>query len=321
MRRNNMYSGGGGILEEFKSAFYRPNNAVIQLIFINLAIFLVLLVAEVVLKLSQAEGIYATIVSYLMMPSDIGKFLTQPWTLITYFFTHTGFLHILFNMLFLYWFGKLIQEFLGSDKVISLYVLGGIFGGLTFLLIYNLLPFFSDRVASSMMLGASAGVYAIVVGAATFMPNYTFYLLLLGPIRIKYIAIFYVIMSFANTTGNNAGGELAHLGGALIGFIYIKQLQQGNDWGAWITSTIDSIKSMFSKKEKIRVTYKKKESSKWSTYTSSNFSKSATSAGTRSKSSKVSQDEIDHILDKISDSGYESLSKEEKEKLFNASKS
>lgn len=318
-----MYSGGGGILDEFKNAFYRPNNAVIQLIFINVGIFLLLLVGEVILKLSQSEGIYATIISYLMMPSDVGKFFTQPWSLITYFFTHTGFFHILFNMLFLYWFGRLIQEFLGSDKVINLYVLGGIFGGLTYLLIYNLVPFFSERVAASMMLGASAGVYAIVVGAATFMPNYTFYLLFLGPIRIKYIAIFYVIMSFANTTGNNAGGELAHLGGALIGFLYIKQLQQGNDWGGWITTTLDSIKGMFGQKEKIKVTYKKKESSsnsKWSTYTSG-FSKSGTSKGKRSKGSKVSQDEIDNILDKISDSGYESLSQDEKEKLFNASKS
>ena len=316
MRGQGMYNSGGGILEEFRNAFYRPNNAVIQLILINLVIFLTLILLRVIFTLSQAEGIYATIVSYLMMPSDIGNFLSQPWTLITYFFTHTGFFHILFNMLFLYWFGKLIQEFLGSDKVISLYVLGGIFGGLTYLLIYNLIPFFSDRVAASMMLGASAGVYAIVVGAATFMPNYTFFLLLIGPVRIKYIALFYVILSFANTTGNNAGGELAHLGGALIGFLYIKQLQAGNDRGGWIITVIDSIKDLFSKKEKIKVTYKKEKTS-WSARTS-NFSNQK--ARKRSTGSKVNQDEIDAILDKISDSGYESLSKEEKEKLFNASK-
>lgn len=321
MRSNNMYS-GGGILEDFKNAFHRPNNAVVQLILINVIIFLFLLVIEVIFKLSQNEAIYSSVMSYLMMPSDVGKFLTQPWTLITYFFTHTGFFHILFNMLFLYWFGKLIQEFLGSDKVISLYVLGGIFGGLTYLLIYNLLPFFSDRVAASMMLGASAGVFAIVVGAATFMPNYTFFLLFLGPVRIKYIALFYVVLSFANTTGNNAGGELAHLGGALIGFLYIKQLQQGNDWGAWITSFIDGVKGLFKPKQNIKVTYKKEnaKSSKWSTYTSS-FGKSTSTTTTKtSKGSNVSQAEIDAILDKISDSGYESLSTDEKQKLFNASK-
>lgn len=311
---NNMY-GGGGFLEEIKNAFHRPNNAVIQLVLVNVAIFLLLIISRVFFQFSGAEGLFAKIVSYLMMPSDLGKFILQPWSLITYFFTHTDFFHILFNMLFLYWFGRLIQEFLGSEKVINLYILGGLVGGLTYLLIYNIVPYFSDRVATSMMLGASAGVYAIVVGAATFMPNYTFFLLFLGPIRIKYIALFYVILSFANSAGSNAGGELAHLGGALIGFLYIKQLQQGNDFGHWITITLDSIKDLFTKKENIKVTYRK-ERTKWK---ASDF-KRPKAKHHRTRSGQVSQDEIDEILDKISDSGYESLSKEEKEKLFNASK-
>ena len=314
MRTNNIYS-GGGILEDFKRAFHRPNNAVIQLILINAVIFLVLLIAEVILKLAQNEAVYHTVISYLMIPSDVQNFLSQPWTIITYFFTHTGFFHILFNMLFLYWFGRLIQEFLGSEKVINLYILGGLAGGLTYLLIYNALPFFSERVAGSMMLGASAGVYAIVVGAATFMPNYTFFLLFIGPVRIKYIALFYVILSFANTTGNNAGGELAHLGGALIGFLYIKQLQQGNDWGRWITSSLTSLKKLFTREPKIKVSYKKGGAG-WKNYTSG-FTKSSTSEKT---SGDVSQAEIDAILDKISERGYESLSQDEKQKLFNASK-
>lgn len=319
MRTNNMYSGGGGIMEDFKNAFNRPNNAVMQLILINAVIFLALLIVEVVFSLAQSAGIYHTIVSYLMIPSDIQNFLTQPWSLITYFFTHTGFLHILFNMLFLFWFGKLIQEFLGSEKVVNLYILGGIAGGITYLTIYNLLPFFSDRVAASMMLGASAGVYAIVVGAATFMPNYTFFLLFIGPVKIKYIALFYVVLSFASTTGNNAGGELAHLGGALLGFLYIKQLQQGNDFGRWISSSLNAMKRLFIRQPKIKVSYKK-ESSKWGSYTTGFTSTKKSTTKKTSTSSTVSQAEIDAILDKISDSGYESLSGDEKQKLFNASK-
>jgi membrane associated rhomboid family serine protease len=306
-----MYT-GGGILEDFKRAFNRPNNAVIQLILVNAVIFLALLITEVIFKLAQNEAIYHTIVSYLMIPSDVQNFLSQPWTIVTYFFTHTGFLHILFNMLFLFWFGRLIQEFLGSEKVINLYVLGGLAGGLIYLFIYNVLPFFSDRVAGSMMLGASAGVYAIVVGAATFMPNYTFFLIFIGPVRIKYIALFYVILSFANTTGNNAGGELAHLGGALIGFLYIKQLQNGNDWGSWISTSVNSFKRLFTREPKIKVSYKKQNSS-WANYTSK-------STAGKKAAKDVSQQEIDDILDKISDSGYESLSADEKQKLFNASK-
>ena len=255
--------------------------------------------------------------SFLMMPSSLDVFLQQPWSIITYFFTHEGFFHILFNMLFLYWFGQLVQEYLGSDKVISLYVLGGLAGALFYLLIYNISPYFADHVERSMMLGASAGVYAIVVGAATLMPNYTFFLLFFGPVKIKYIAIFYIILSFASVTGQNAGGELAHLGGALIGFIYIKQLQKGNDWGGWITWFRRFIRSFFVKSSNIKVSYKKRSSKKEKAKTTTTTSTTST---TRTTSSKASQDEIDAILDKISERGYESLTKEEKEKLFNASK-
>ncbi|MEM7550264.1 MAG: rhomboid family intramembrane serine protease [Bacteroidota bacterium] len=297
-----MYQQGGGILDEFKNAFKRPNNELIQIILINLAVFVVLIILKVFLTLGGSGAFYGDIVRQLTLPSDLGDFLFRPWTIVTYFFTHEGFFHILFNMLFLYWFGKLIVEYLGSHKVVVLYIIGGLTGGLFFMLIYNLLPYFQDRVAYSVMLGASAGVYAVTVAAATLLPNYTFMLMFLGPVKIKYIAIFYVFLSFAQTVGDNAGGELAHLGGAFIGFYYIKQLQQGNDFGRWVITTMDWFKGLFEKKSKIKVTYKKPKSS------------------VKTTTSKTEQEEIDHILDKISESGYDSLSKDEKEKLFNASK-
>jgi membrane associated rhomboid family serine protease len=299
---------GSGILDEFKHAFNRPDNGLVQIILINLVVYVGLIFLRVILAFSGAGGVYDQIMQWVMLPAFIPEFLTKPWTLVTYFFLHERFFHILFNLLFLYWFGKIIKEFLGGSKVVNLYILGGLAGGIFYILIYNTIPLFADRIDSSMMLGASAGVFAVVVGAATFMPNYTILLMFIGPVRIKYIAIFYVILAFAQTTGANAGGELAHLGGAAIGFIYIKQLQQGTDWGKWIHSFFSFFKSFFKSQPKVKVTYRKTKE------------KSQTTATGAKPFDSTSQEEIDTILDKISHSGYESLSKEEKQKLFNASK-
>jgi hypothetical protein len=147
------------------------------------------------------------------------------------------------------------------------------------------------------------------VATATLIPNYTFYLLFLGPVRIKYIAAFYVVISFLGTTQANAGGNIAHLGGALMGFIYLKQLQAGINWGSWITAILDWFKELFKSNPKVKVTYRSEEPVR-----------RKAEKVTVSSSPKASQAEIDAILDKISDRGYESLTKEEKEKLFNASK-
>jgi hypothetical protein len=206
-------------------------------------------------------------------------------------------------MLFLYWFGKLFVEYLGSDKIISLYVLGALAGAILYLIVYNTIPFYIEQ-NNTEMIGASAAVYAIVVATATLIPDYTFFLLFIGPIRIKYIAAFYIFISFLGSVGDNAGGNIAHLGGALMGFIYIKQLQAGVNWGSWVTVTLDWFKGLFTAKPKVKVTYRKQYSE----------------AQRPKAKSSISQDEIDAILDKISDGGYESLTKEEKEKLFNASK-
>ena len=311
----------GGIIEEFRNAFKKQNNALIQIILINVGVFVILNTLGVVLWLAGfselgavgcgygSSDIFCKITLFLQLPSDPLRFITHPWTIVTYFFTHIGFFHILFNMLFLYWFGKLIQEFIGDEKVIALYVLGGLMGGLAYILLYNALPQFSELAGSSHMLGASAGVFAVVVGAATFMPNYTIYLLLFGPVKIKYIAIVYVLLSFFNVPGDNAGGSIAHLGGAAIGFVYIKQLQKGNNLGGWVLSFISFVKSFFIRQSKIKVSY-----------SSTKKSPPRPPKAESTSRSTPDQKEIDAILDKISNSGYESLSKDEKQKLFNASK-
>ena len=305
--------------EELKYAFRRSDNGLIRIILINLIVYALLVVLRVVLNLSGAGGIYAWITSLLMLPSDIPSLLTKPWTLITYMFTHVEFFHILFNMLFLYWFGQLIMEYLGSKKFVNIYVLGGIAGGLTFILMYNLIPFYHSQLGIPL-LGASAGVSAIIVAAATLVPHQSFVLFLIGPVKIVYIALFYVIFrSFDGLDGANAGGNLAHLGGALIGYLYVVQLRNGTDIGAWISGFLGWVKGLFQRQPKIRVSHRQK------TYSSSkeNISTNRNVKNTKSKvagATLTEQDEIDAILDKISEKGYESLSKEEKQKLFNASK-
>lgn len=323
MRYNQGYGsmGGGmrsaGLMDEIKNVFSRPDNGLMQIILINLVVFVALIFLKVFLTISGGNEMYNSFLSWFMLPASVHGFLTKPWTLITYFFLHERFFHILFNMLFLYWFGRIIKEFLGGSKVVNLYVLGGLAGGLFYILIYNTIPFFAERVDSSMMLGASAGVFAVVVGAATFMPNYTMVLMFIGPVKIKYIAIFYVLLAFAQSTGYNAGGELAHLGGAAIGFIYIKQLQLGTDWGKWIQSTLVFFKSFFIRQPKVKVSYRKEKKAR-SSFTGRK--KTSVKSNAANAGVDASQEEIDAILDKISQSGYESLSKEEKQKLFNASK-
>ena len=284
------------IIEDFKNAWSKENNALVKIILINVIIFIGASFIEVFLTLSGAGNLFKLIINKLMLPASFTSFIIQPWSLISYFFLHLNFTHILWNMLFLYWFGKIIQDNIGNNAVISLYVLGGIIGGLSYMALFNIIPYYENRISESLMLGASAGVFSIVAGSATLLPNYTFYLLLLGPVRIKYIALFYILLSFLDVTGSNAGGEIAHLGGALIGYLFIRQLQNGINMGEGIINIINLFNRKENKKERKETIINEEHKS------------------------DISQDEIDNILDKISESGYSSLSKKEKEKLFNASK-
>jgi len=285
------------IIEDFKNSWNKKDNGLVKIILINVIFFVSMSILQVIFTLSGLTSLFVILLNKLMLPAELKTFIFQPWSLISYFFLHMNFMHILWNMLFLYWFGKIIHDNIGNNAIISLYVLGGIIGGLFYMSLYNIIPYYSERVSESLMLGASAGVFSVVVGSATLLPNYTFYLLFLGPVRIKYIALFYVLLSFLDVTGNNAGGEIAHLGGAFIGFLYIKQLQNGINMGEGI---INFINYFSSEKRKTK--------------------RKADNVSSESNRESISQDEIDKILDKISDSGYSSLSKKEKEKLFNASK-
>ena len=292
--------------DNLKNAFNRRDNSLYKLMAINLIAFFVLLITRVVLTLSGFGELYKEGLKWIMMPASVSTFATQPWSLFTYFFLHEGLFHILFNLLFLYYFGLLIHQYLGSRKLTNLYVLGGVFGAGFYVLMYNIAPYFSGAVDTSFMLGASAGVFAVVVGAATLAPQTTFVLFLLGPVKIVYIAAFYVILSFANSIGENAGGEIAHLGGAMIGFGYIYLLRKGWDLGIPIQKVGMFFENLGSRRAP-KVSYRRPSSSK----------SPSTNPVTKET---LSQEEVDKILDKIADKGYEGLTKEEKRKLFEYSK-
>lgn len=306
-----------GFTQDFKNVFKRPNNEHIRLIVINVVIFVVLELLGVFTFFGNSGETFDIGREYFGLPLQWSDLLYRLWTPFTYMFVHDGFWHILWNMIFLYWFGKILAEYLGGAKVVNLYVLGGLMGAFVYSLIYPVLlaliyPSADPATFDGNLVGASGAVFAVVFGTATLMPNYAVFLLFLGPVRIKYIALVYMLMFIIGLKGGNMGGELAHIGGALMGFIYIRQLQAGRDWGSWIQSTIRAVEGIFKPSSRIKVTHRKE--------TKSTRGNRGPAPSRKSSASEASQEEIDAILDKISERGYESLTKEEKQKLFNASK-
>lgn len=294
------------MLEEFKNAFHRYNNGHVQLIIINVVVFLVMMLFRVPAGWFGFEELFETVYHLFALPTSLSELLTHPWTIITHAFTHSmsGLFHVFGNMVVLYWFGRLFVEYLGSDKLIAVYILGALAGATCALMAVNLIPNPPAFLqGAKYMVGASAAIFAIMVAICTLLPDYTFYVVFLGPIKIKYIAAFYIVASILGSVGSNAGGDIAHLGGALMGYVYTKQLQAGVNWGGWITATLQWFRDLFKPKPKVKVTYRSERQEK--------------KAGGKSN---ISQAELDAILDKISAGGYESLTKDEKEKLFNASK-
>jgi hypothetical protein len=219
-------------------------------------------------------------------------------------------------MLWLYWIGQIFQEYLGSKKLVAVYFLGGLAGAFMYILAFNIFPLFRSIIDTSFAVGASASVLAVVVGAATLLPNFTIRLFLFGNVPLKYLALAMVIIDLLSASGSNAGGHFAHLGGAVFGFVYIKQLQAGRDLGSGFNRMADWLVTTFkpSKKSRLKVSYRNPNPSKEATVKTTATS---TAAATHPK---VQQESIDRILDKIAQKGYDGLSKEEKEQLFRASK-
>jgi membrane associated rhomboid family serine protease len=296
------------LTQDIRDAFSRRDNALNQLIIINALVFAVMIIVRALLHIAQQDATYELIRRQLELSSNVPVMLRHPWTLLTYAFLHQDFFHILFNMLNLYWFGQIIREYLGDRRLVSLYILGALAGAAFFLLAFNFLPVFRSPIGVSVI-GASASVTAIIVAAATLLPDYTFMLFIIGAVKIKWIAVVVVLISLAGINGGNPGGEITHLGGALLGFIFVKQLKAGRDMGRPVVAVGDWFGRLFQARPAMKVTHRSPVS----------VGRNTAAAASKAAASTTPPEEVDLILDKISRSGYESLSKDEKQKLFRAS--
>lgn len=278
---------------------FKTGDALTKLIFINVGVFFVISILLVLFKLFNLNCNW---LCYLTFPSYIKTFAVTPWTIFTYMFVHSDVLHLLFNMVTLYYFGRLFLEHCTPKDLITVYLLGGIVGALFFMLSYNLFPFFEQEVYYNYVKGASAAVMAIVVAVGVIDPEREVRLFFFD-IKVKWIAIAMVVLSFIEIAGNNAGGQIAHLGGAFLGFIFGYQIQRGNNITKWFSSLIDKIVDLFSKNKRKNIKVKYGNPKQESDY-DYNYRK------------RQENDNIDRILDKIKQSGYDSLSDEEKKSLF-----
>ena len=272
-----------------------------HLMAINIGVFLFFTLIRTFLYLFQVDDSWLDLViDKLKLPSNLGTLMTQPWSLVTYMFLHDGITHILFNMLLFFWMGKLLTEYLGNDKLWTTYLLGGLSGGALYDLAYNLFPVFETIEQGSKLLGASAGVIAILIATATLLPDYMLQLMIFGNVKLKYVAIASVLLYAISIPYGNAGGHIAHLGGALFGFAMIKILRKGTDITIWLIKLGSRNKS----KSNLRVVSRSKKSSDEVFF----------------ESQRNSQDNIDRILDKMNRSGFDSLTSDEKEFLYKESR-
>ncbi len=295
-----------------------------RIIVINTVVFITLVVLQITLAIiygigAPSELMFNRILEWIWVSPEWQKVLFRPWTVFTYMFTHTGIWHFAMNMLVLFWFGRIFQLFLTDKKVWAVYILGGLAGFLAFFLSANFIPTLGAYIGSGMI-GASAGVTAIVVAAATIRPDYEMHLILIGPVKIKYIALVFIVLDLLSISkGANTGGHLAHLGGALLGFVFIKQLQAGNDWSVWFNNFVQGVRNFFdtSSSGKKRAKPKKKKSP---LVAIRNPRLKKAKPEHKSDTPDAVQERVDAILDKIRKHGMDSLTDEEKEFLYNASK-
>ena len=293
------------ISEEIKKIF-KSGTTLTKLIIINLAVFLIIKVVGAFLFLFQQAEINNEILNFFSLPADTSVLIKRPWALLSYMFLHHELFHILFNMLWLFWFGKIFLEYLDQKKLLSVYLLGGLTGGAFYVLCYNLFPVFESVVPHSIALGASAAVLSIVVAISVYSPDYKIQLWFIGAVKIKYIALFSIAIDLLSIQSGNAGGHIAHLGGAFFGLLYGYQIRKGKDIASGFNRFMDKIFSLFKPRTKLHVKYKRP-------------SKAETDYEYNDRKADE-QKEIDRLLDKISKSGYSALTKEEKELLFRSSK-
>ncbi|MEJ2585959.1 MAG: rhomboid family intramembrane serine protease [Robiginitalea sp.] len=281
-----------------KYQFARLNIAE-KIIVVNVVIFLLVRLLTFLLKLQPWY-----LEQWFELPRGIMDFLQQPWSLLTYSFLHGGFMHIFFNMLLLYYVARIFFNFFGPRRFVNVYFLGVMLGGAFFLLAYNLFPAFYG--SQSPLIGASAGVMAVLIFICTYIPHQEVRVIFFN-LKLWHIGVFFVLLDLAFIPFDNAGGRIAHLGGALLGYLYARKSLEGKDMGAGFSRLLDQLGGLFSGKKKapMKTVYKKRK---------------GPASGKVDYEKETRQRKIDKILDKISKSGYDSLTQAEKDFLFKAGK-
>ena len=287
------------LIDEIKISF-KQGNSLTKLIYINLGVFLGIKIVQIFFFLFNTPEGSDFFIRWVAVPSNLSELIRKPWTVLTYMFVHEGFFHILFNLLWLFWFGKIFLEYLDQKKLAGVYILGGLSGAFLYVFSFNVFPGLDFIAAESIAIGASAAVIAIVIAISVYVPNYTVYLLFFGPVKIKYIAILIFVFTSVLDFSTNTGGKIAHIGGALFGFIYIHQYRKGTDISKGLSRILDRFLSFFKPKVKLKVEHKRPVNDM-----------------EYNKMKSREQEEINRILDKISKAGYDSLTSEEKKILFN----
>ncbi len=293
-------------------AIGQDGNALTLLIAINLIVFVLLASIKVLYYFSNGQGgvgIYTQeILPWVALPAQLDKLLLKPWTLLTHMFVHDNVWHIISNMLWLWAFGYILQDLAGNRKLAPIFFYGGIAGALAFLIAYNLLPPLKENIVGAKAIGASAGVMAIAIATTTLQPNYRIFPMINGGIPLWVITMIFVIIDLATIPYNNPGGHIAHLAGAGMGFLFVVMLRRGQDWSAWMNNIFDSATKLFNPDRP-----RKGKSIKQTLYYKS-------AVKPFKKTTLITQQRIDEILEKIHQKGFNSLSEDEKEVLKRASK-
>ena len=299
------------IVDDIKRTF-QSGNMISKLIIINFAVFLVVLILGIFIKGSDPSGeTYQLLFRNLAISSEGRDVLKKPWTLITHMFFHEGLWHLVWNMLLLYWFGRIVGDFIGDSRVLPVYIMGGLFAIAVYYLFAKV-----GFIGSSTALGASGAVMAIISAAAFISPNYSMRLFIIGDVTLKYIVLFLIIMDLVGISAmDNTGGHIAHLGGVVFGALFVNLLRQGTDLADGFNHFFDAIGAIFEKK-----TVEKKKSPLTVSHKAKVITQKRSKGNSVSDESVPYQEKLDEILDKIKKDGYDNLTDEEKEFLFQASK-
>lgn len=290
------------IIDELKDSF-RQGSILTKFIYLNIGVFVAVKIVQIFLYLFNTPDNTMNFLKWLAVSADLSEVIKKPWTVITYMFLHENFIHILFNLLWFYWFGKIFLEYFEQKKLAGVYILGGLAGAVLYILSFNIFPVFESIMHNSLALGASASVMAIVISVSFYVPDHTVHMMFFGQIKIKYLAIAVFLLTSIFDFSTNTGGKIAHIGGAFLGYLFTYQYRNGKDITRGVNRFTDAVVSYLKPRKKMKVTYKRPK-------TDMEFN--------RERVEK--QKEIDGILDKISKGGYESLTKKEKEILFKMGK-